>query len=206
MKPQFIICVTSILALVAVLLAGPAWAGCGKWVIRDNTDFLTDPIFDEAVASSTGSSATANSDGSAVDSGSREKKNATESTDAAPNGGETAGSATLAEQAIPDINGKWSVTLEAGGAKKAIDLILIQNKDRLQGYGTLEEGSSDTPATATGSVSDEAVSLIVKVSQSKKDYHLEMALADDDMQGSYELFSEQDLAESGNATASRSNN
>ena len=59
MKSQLIVCTVLILAM----LASPAFAGCGKWVIRDNTDFLTDPIFDDAVASSTGSSATANADG-----------------------------------------------------------------------------------------------------------------------------------------------
>ena len=40
------------LALILIILASPAWAGCGKWVIRDNTDFLADPLFDEAMDSS----------------------------------------------------------------------------------------------------------------------------------------------------------
>ena len=61
MKSQLIVCMVLILAM----LTSPAYAGCGKWVIRDNTDFLKDPIFDDAVASSTGSSATVNPDGTA---------------------------------------------------------------------------------------------------------------------------------------------
>jgi len=43
--------------LILFLLSFQASAGCGKWVIRDNTDFLADPTFDEAVKSSTGESA-----------------------------------------------------------------------------------------------------------------------------------------------------
>ena len=49
--------------------------GCGKWVIRDNTDFLKDPIFDDAVASSTGSSANINPDGTENAKNETEKNN-----------------------------------------------------------------------------------------------------------------------------------
>ena len=42
------------LALILIILASPAWAGCGRWVVRDNTDFLADPLFDAAMESSTG--------------------------------------------------------------------------------------------------------------------------------------------------------
>jgi len=45
-------------ALIVAMLAYQASAGCGRWVIRENTDYLQDPIFDEAVASSTGPSST----------------------------------------------------------------------------------------------------------------------------------------------------
>ncbi|OYV07684.1 MAG: lipoprotein, partial [Methanosaeta sp. ASP1-2] len=62
MKTQLIVCAVLILSV----LASPAYAGCGKWVIRDNTDYLEDPMFDDAVASSTGSSATANADGATI--------------------------------------------------------------------------------------------------------------------------------------------
>ncbi len=63
MKSQLIVCMVLILAMLASSASGAG--GCGKWVIRDNTDFLKDPMFDDAVASSTGSSATVNPDGTA---------------------------------------------------------------------------------------------------------------------------------------------
>ena len=56
MKSQLIAFICII--LIVSLSASPAFGGCGRWVIRDNTDFLTDPVFDQAVASSTGTSAT----------------------------------------------------------------------------------------------------------------------------------------------------
>jgi len=186
------------------MLAYPAYAGCGKWVIRDNTDFLEDPIFDDAVASSTGSSATVNPDGTA------KEKNETQEN------GEKDGAniPAVAEKKAPaiDLAGKWSVKLEKSPPEspadqntgKAIDMILIQTGDRLQGYGTLLEGGSDIPATATGSISDEGISLDVKLTAQKKDYRLDMALVSSKLEGSYELYEEEKLAENGNATASRS--
>lgn len=191
MKSQLIVCMVLILAT----LTCPAYAGCGKWVIRDNTDFLTDPIFDDALASSTGSSATLNPDGTA------KAKNET-----VENSEETA----IVEKKAPtiDLAGKWKVSLKKSPAEqnegKAIDLILIQIGDRLQGYGTLLEGGLNSPATATGSISDEGISLDVKLIQQKKDYRLDMALVKSELLGSYELYAMEKLAENGNATASRS--
>ena len=191
MKSQLIVCMVLILAM----LACPAYAGCGKWVIRDNTDFLKDPMFDDAVASSTGSSATLNSDGTPI------AKN--ESV-------ETSEKTAIVEKKAPtiDLAGKWRVMLEKSSAEqntgKAIDLILIQTGDRLQGYGTLIEGGSDSPATATGSISDEGISLDVKLIPLKKDYRLDLALVKSKLEGSYELYAMEKLEENGNATASRS--
>ncbi len=177
------------------MLTSPAYAGCGKWVIRDNTDFLKDPIFDDAVASSTGSSATLNSDGTPI------AKN--ESV-------ETSEKTAIVEKKAPtiDLAGKWRVMLEKSSAEqntgKAIDLILIQTGDRLQGYGTILEGGSDSPATATGSISDEGISLDVKLIPQKKDYRLDLALVKSELLGSYEVYAMEKLEENGNATASRS--
>lgn len=191
MKSQLIVCMVLILAM----LTSPAYAGCGKWVIRDNTDFLKDPMFDDAVASSTGSSATLNSDGTPI------AKN--ESV-------ETSEKTAIVEKKAPtiDLAGKWRVMLEKSSAEqntgKAIDLILIQTGDRLQGYGTILEGGSDSPATATGSISDEGISLDVKLIPQKKDYRLDLALVKSKLEGSYELYAMEKLEENGNATASRS--
>jgi len=195
LKSQLIVCIVLILAM----LASPASAGCGKWVIRDNTDFLKDPIFDDAVASSTGSSATVNPDGTA-----KAKNETAESSEKAVTNN------VVAEKKAPtiDLAGKWKVLLEKSPAEldagKAINLILIQTGDRLQGYGTLLEGGSDTPATATGSISEEGISLDVKLVQQQKDYKLDMALVRSELEGSYELYETEALAEKGNATASRS--
>ena len=195
MKSQLIVCMVLILAM----LTYPAFAGCGKWVIRDNTDFLIDPMFDDAVASSTGSSDTVNPDGTV------KAKNET-----VVNSEKGATNTVIAEKKAPtiDLAGKWKVRLEKSSAEqntgKAIDLILIQTGDRLQGYGTLLEGGSDSPATATGSISEEGISLDVKLIQQKKDYRLDMALVKSELEGSYELYAMEKLEENGNATASRS--
>ncbi len=198
MKSQLIVCMVLILAL----FASPAYAGCGKWVIRDNTDFLKDSIFDDAVASSTGSSATVNPDGTA-----KAKNETTEGSEK-----EVTNNAVTEKKAPTiDLAGKWKVLLENGNSpgkqdtRRTIDLILIQTGDRLQGYGTLLAGGADTPATATGSISDEGISLDVKLVQQKKDYRLDMALVRSELEGSYELYEMEALAENGNVTASRSN-
>ena len=196
MKSQLIVC----MVLIFAVLACPAYAGCGKWVIRDNTDFLQDPIFDDAVASSTGSSATVNPDGTA------KAKNETEKNSEKV---ETVNAAVATKEAPTiDLAGKWKVRLEKSPAEqnsgKAINLILIQTGERLQGYGTLLEGGSDIPATATGSISDEGINLDVKLTSQKKDYRLDMALVSSELEGSYELYEMEKLAENGNATASRS--
>ncbi len=194
MKSQLIVCMVLILAM----LTSSASAGCGKWVIRDNTDFLKDPIFDDAVASSTGSSATVNPDGTA-----KAKNETAESSEKAVTNN------AVAEKKAPtiDLAGKWKVLLEKRPAEqdagKAINLILIQNGNRLQGYGTLLEEGGDTPATATGSISEEGISLDVKLVQQQKDYRLDMALVRSELEGSYELYETEELAEMGNATASR---
>ena len=195
MKSQLIICMVLILAM----LTSPAYAGCGKWVIRDNTDFLKDPMFDDAVASSTGSSATLKSDGTPI-----AKNESVETSE------KTANDNVVVEKKAPtiDLAGKWRVMLEKSSAEqntgKVIDLILIQTGDRLQGYGTILEGGSDSPATATGSISDEGISLDVKLIPQKKDYRLDLALVKSKLEGSYELYAMEKLEENGNATASRS--
>jgi hypothetical protein len=195
LKSQLIVCMVLILAMLAYPALGAG--GCGKWVIRDNTDFLKDPIFDDAVASSTGSTATVNPDGTA------KAKNET-----VENSEKAAAENVAVKKKVPtiDLAGKWSVMLEKGPSEQnKINLILIQAGDRLQGYGTLLGGESDTPATATGSISDEGISLDIKLVQQKKDYRLDMALVKSKLEGSYELYAMEKLEENGNATASRSN-
>ena len=200
MKTHLVLCTV----LIVALLACPAWAagGCGKWVVRDNTDFLTDPDFDQAVASSTGSSATLNPDGTTKQSVETEKEN--NSVIPTP----VVAAPVEKKDPVVDLGGKWKVRLQTANAEQnkgsALDLILIQTGERLQGYGTLVEGGSDIPATATGTISEDSVSLDVKMSKQKKDYKLDLALVDNKMEGNYELYESQKPVENGNATASRS--
>ncbi|MGV8088721.1 MAG: hypothetical protein ACP5OM_00410 [Methanothrix sp.] len=200
MKIHSILC----LALVVVLLASPAWAGCGKWVIRENPnyDYLSDADFDQAVASSTGAAATLNSDGTTKESS--EKDLAVEK---AQKDEELKENAVLKEDPIPDLGGEWKVLLDmkidGQDQQTALDLILIQTKDRLQGYGTLIEEGADLPATATGSISDDSVSRNVKQVEQKKEYKLDLAVIEGGLKGVYELYESEKLAGKGNATASR---
>lgn len=201
MRIPLIICV----ALTLALLSAPAWAGCGKWVVRDNTDFLKDDVFDDAVASSTGSSATVSSDGTPIDRNETKDENRT-----AVSSASSSTTQSTKKAATIDLAGKWKVSLEKSevdqdhGAEKDMNLILIQTGDRLQGYGTILEDGTDIPATATGTISQEGISLDVKLTQQKKDYRLDMALVKSELLGSYELYETEMLRENGNATASRS--
>jgi len=177
--------------LVAVLLVSQASAGCGKWVVRETTDYLTDPLFDDAVAASTGSSATMNADGTINQSQEGNKTDALKP------------EAAKKEEMVSDLAGKWKVVLQQD-PKTSIDLILIQSGDRLQGYGTLEGNGADIPATATGSISRDAVSLDVKLNKQKQDYNLDLKLMNSGLEGSYERYDDNKLSGSGNATATRS--
>ena len=182
------------LAMILIILASPAWAGCGRWVVRDNTDFLADPLFDAAMESSTGINDSAASG--------EEAANQTENSSTSP----APEAIVQKKDPIIDLAGKWRMSLIGGGTESAkiMDIILIQSGDRLQGYGTILDGDSDYLATATGAVSEDEISLQVKVSSQQKDYRLDLVHEDGRLQGRYELYQAERLAESGNATASRS--
>jgi len=184
------------LALILVILASPAWAGCGRWVVRDNTDFLADPLFDAAMESSTGINA---SDGS---------EESQEATNQAENNSTASAAMAVVQKEDPiiDLAGKWRMSLNGGGseaATKIMDIILIQSGDRLQGYGTIADGDSDALATATGAVSEGEINLDVKANSQKEDYRMNLVHENGRLQGSYALYQAERLAESGNATASR---
>ena len=183
------------LALILIILASPAWAGCGRWVVRDNTDFLADPLFDAAMESSTGINDSAASG--------EEAANQTENSSTSP----APEAIVQKKDPIIDLAGKWRMSLIGGGseaATKIMDMILIQSGDRLQGYGSIADGDSDALATATGALSEDEISLEVKVNSQQKDYRLDLVHENGRLQGSYELYQAERLAESGNATASRS--
>jgi hypothetical protein len=177
--------------MVAALLVSQAMAGCGKWVVRETTDYLDDPVFEDAVADSTGLSATMNADSSLNQS---QESNKTDATKPAT---------VVKDEQVSDLAGKWKLVLQQD-PKASMDLILIQSGDRLQGYGTLAENGADIPATAMGSISKDAVSLEVKLNKQKQDYNLDLLLTNGGLEGSYELYDDDKLSQSGNATAVRS--
>ena len=183
------------LAMILIILASPAWAGCGRWVVRDNTDFLADPLFDAAMESSTGIN------DSVVSGEAAANQTENSSTSPAPE------AIVQKKDPIIDLAGKWRMSLIGGGSEAAtmvMDIILIQSGDRLQGYGTILDGDSDYLATATGAVSEDEISLQVKVSSQQKDYRLDLVHENGRLQGSYALYQAERLAGSGNATANRS--
>ena len=183
------------LALILIILASPAWAGCGRWVVRDNTDFLADPLFDAAMESSTGIN---DLDGSEESQAANQGENNSTATSAV--------AVVQKEDPIIDLAGKWRMSLIGGGSEAAtmvMDIILIQSGDRLQGYGSITEDDSDALATATGDVSQDEISLEVKVNSQKEDYRMNLVHENGRLQGSYEVYQAEKLAESGNATAIR---
>ncbi|MFZ1315813.1 MAG: hypothetical protein WAR75_06040 [Methanothrix sp.] len=210
-KEHEILKIHSILCLILItaLLACPAWAGCGRWVIRDNSDYLSDPDFDQAVASSTGSAATLNPDGTVRGSGGREAADDKDHQKEAQN----------KDKALPggapgrDLGGEWKVQLdmkadrldEPGGKdrQQALDLILIQREGQLQGYGSLLEGDIEFPAAASGHISADSVSLIVSLVGQKREYRMDLTANNDGMRGICELYESERLAGRGNVTASR---
>jgi hypothetical protein len=188
-----------VIVFIIAFLVFNASAGCGRWVVRDNTntDYLEDPVFDEAVSSSTVSSPV-------------QTENATKSDTQNTQNTQNAAKPDAKENKAPalDVSGKWLVSL--GEASTPINLILIQSKDRIQGYGSLNDNDAEIPMTATGTLSGDTISLdarpVVEGSLNKinKEYKLNLAKANDIFKGSYEIYVGGDLSEKGNATAARS--
>jgi hypothetical protein len=152
-----------ILILLALTIgahaACPTPGQCGKWVLTYHppeitTDYLGDSSFDELMkdTSFTGS---AYLEGGNIESspGSAQTKKADQKASQKP----------VQKGPAPGVNfsGKWLFKLL--GSSKSISLILIPTEDRIHGYGTLvETDKDDIPAAATGSVSDDGLSLDVK--------------------------------------------
>jgi hypothetical protein len=189
--------IAAVIVFIIGFLVFNASAGCGRWVIHDNTDYLEDPVFDEAVSSSTVSSPV-------------QTENATKSdTQIAQNTQNTAEPNAKENKApVLDVSGKWLVSL--GEASTPINLILIQSKDRIQGYGSLNDNDAEISMTATGTLSGDTISLDAKpvvegsLNKINKEYKLNLAKANDIFEGSYEIYVGGDLSEKGNATAARS--
>jgi hypothetical protein len=185
--------------LILFLLSFQASAGCGKWVVRDNTDFLADPTFDEAVKSSTVDRASVK-DENTTTTGQSDKQLPVKE-----NQNQDAEKKTQNK----DVSGKWLFDLQQK-VGSSLDLILIQTGDRLQGYGTLTENGAKTAATATGSIIKDSLKLDVKTvidhsqNEDSKKYEMKLLALDSTLVGHYDLFLSDKLAGEGNATAKKS--
>jgi hypothetical protein len=183
--------------LILFLLSFQASAGCGKWVIRDNTDFLADPTFDEAVKSSTGDSASVKDENTT--NGQSDQKSPVK---------ENQNQEAEKQTKNKDVSGKWLFDLQQT-VGSTLDIILIQTGDRLQGYGTLTENGVKTAATATGSITKDSLELDVKTvidnsqNEDRKKYEMKLRALDDILIGHYDLFLSDKLAGEGNATAKK---
>jgi hypothetical protein len=186
-------------AFVVLVLCFNASAGCGRWVVRDNTDYLQDPLMNVKDPATDAPNLTA-TQGSTLKADVK-TQSGTSRTNATPN---------------PDLSGKWYVKLN-GAANASADLFLIQStdfaengKDRVQGYGNLKGNGSKTPITGTGSLSNGTLDMDLKMgfgagsSKSIEKYLLRLSMLKGTLYGSYELYNLDALIEKGNATATRS--
>ena len=112
------------------------------------------------------------------------------------------------EPEFMEVEGKWTVKLENGGATLN-PLTIIQTGESVMGMGTLNEQNTKLQVSAKGSVSKNSMSLevwtIVSEYGNKIDKRIELELVKVDrvISGSYEMYSGEDLIGKGNATASR---
>jgi hypothetical protein len=186
-------------ALVVGVLCFNASAGCGRWVVRDNTDYLKDPLMDVNDPVTDAPSLTATQ----VSAPEADKKTQSEasSSNATPN---------------PDLSGKWYLKLNSS-ANTSADLILVQStglaedgKDRVQGYGNLKGNGLAIPITGTGFFSNDTLDMALKLgygagaSKSIEKYVLRLSMIKGTLYGSYQLYNSDVLTGKGNATATRS--
>jgi hypothetical protein len=112
------------------------------------------------------------------------------------------------EPEFMDVEGKWTVKLENGGAT-INPLTIIQTGESVMGMGTLNEQNTKLQVSAKGSVAKNTMTLDVWTIVSKygnkidKQIELELVKVDRVISGSYEIYSGVDLIGKGNATASR---
>lgn len=185
--------IIAITAFILAMLAFNASAGCGKWVVRDNTDYLEDPTFD---ALATGKDPNPPGDSTQDGAQTQEKDNGT-SAKGAPN-----------DANALDVSGKWLV--DFGDNSTPMNLILIQSGNRVQGYGSLLENGREIPVTAIGSVSGDAVSLEVKlvsdgtINKIDKKQKLELTASNGALKGDYDTYLADKLEGNGDAVATKS--
>ena len=193
--------ITFIFLIILIALSYQASAGCGRWVIRDNTDYLEDPLFDALTDPAPAQTA----------------QNAS-APDVAPAAPAVAAQST---KVVPDLSGKWSLKLIGGSSgqgsgsgvlQRIMDIILVQSSSSIQGYGSFVDNGTAVSVTATGSLDDDLLTLSVRpvtvgsAEKVERLYRLSLKDTDSDkaFQGGYELYLSDDLIGTGNATAIKS--
>ena len=186
-------------ALMVGVLCFNASAGCGRWVVRDNTDYLQDPLMDMDNPATDAPNLTA-TQGSTLESD-----------------GKTQSAAILSNaKKRPNLSGKWYIKLNST-ANTSADLILVQStdfaddgKDRVQGYGNLKGNGLPIPITGTGYLSNDTLDMSFNpglgtgTSKSIEKYVLRLSMIKGTLYGTYELYNSDALTGKGNATATRS--
>jgi len=111
------------------------------------------------------------------------------------------------EREVMQVDGKWTVRLD--DASSSMDLILIQTGERVSGWGNLNEQNTKLPLIATGTASENSMTLDVKtvvgeyVNKIDKRFQLNLVKSDRTISGNYQAYLGEDLTSTGNATASR---
>jgi hypothetical protein len=112
------------------------------------------------------------------------------------------------EPEFMEVDGKWTVKLENGGATLN-PLRIIQTGESIMGMGTLNEQNTKLQVLVKGSVSKNSMSLDVQTvvaeygNKIDKRIELDLVKVDRVISGSYEMYSGEELIGKGNATASR---
>jgi len=106
-----------------------------------------------------------------------------------------------------DMSGKWTVKF-LDSTSKSLDLILLSaGSDRIMGSGTLVEDGTKIPATASGTLAGQEVTIITKtvvgdyVNKIDREYDLDLFMENDTLSGAYVLKSGGKFLSKGNATA-----
>ena len=143
-------------AIPAIFLIGVlcfnASAGCGRWVVRDTTDYFRSPLVNVKDPSTDAPNLTAKQDNFAKDDGTNLND-------------------TIRANAKPklDISGKWYVKLNGTAntysrsyPAQSTDLS-EDGKDRIHGYGNLKADSLTIPITGTGLLSNDTLDMGIKL-------------------------------------------
>jgi hypothetical protein len=116
---------------------------------------------------------------------------------------------TRQESQPMNATGDWSINLDNGTAG-SLDLNLWSSGGtRIMGYGTLTQMGASSHVTASGSVGENDLKLIIKLATSDfanpkgKEYDIDLLKTNDTLSGTYVMMSAGQYANRGNATAVR---